>query len=58
MNTLRTAPGTSLSTRVSTRLSALALASLLTLSTLLGVNTLAHVDSAPAQMAQAAQARA
>ncbi len=54
MNTLRTAPAT----RLSTRASALALASLLTLSTLLGVNSLARVDGAPAQMAQAAQTRA
>lgn len=58
MNTLRTASGTELSTRLSTRVSALALAGLLTLSTLLGVNTLASVDGAPAQVAQAAQPRA
>ena len=52
MNRSRTAPNPALNTTGSTRLSALALASLLTLCTLMGVDTLARVDTAPAQMAQ------
>lgn len=58
MNTARTTPDTTLASRLSSRLSALALAGVLTAATLLGINTLARVDGAPAQMAQAAQPRA
>jgi predicted acyltransferase len=49
MNTTRTAPQAA----PANRLKALALASLLTLTMLLGVNTLATADAAVPQMAQA-----
>ena len=45
-------------TTITTRLPALALASLLTVAMLLGVNHLAQMDSPTPQMAQASQARA
>lgn len=43
---------------VASRLSALALASLLTATTLAGMHALAAVENAPAQVAQAPQLRA
>ena len=56
MNT--TAPTLTATTTITTRLPALALASLLTVAMLLGVNHLAQMDSPTPQMAQASQARA